>query len=288
MSIDLHTHTTASDGATPPRALVRLAHEKRLSALAISDHDTTDALDEALAAGRDEGVEVVPAVEMSTDVAEGEVHVLGYFLDDDHDDYHNEELQSLLRTLRESRLGRARKMAEKLAALGMPLDWERVQAFAGDGAVGRPHVAKAMVERHYVPDIRSAFDLYIGRHGPAYVERYKLTPADAIQLLRRVGGMPVLAHPLEGMGVLGMVPELVAAGLGGIECYYTGYTTAMVSVLEQTARQHGLATTGGSDYHGGGVAASCILGQPVVPDRVLDGLRQAWQASSKHKPPTTP
>jgi hypothetical protein len=259
---------------------VRLAREKGLSALAISDHDTTDALDEALAAGRDLGVEVVPAVEMSTDVAESEVHILGYFLDDDQDDFRDQDFQSLLRTLREARFGRARKMVDKLAGLGMPLDWERVRAFAGDGAVGRPHVAKAMVERGYVPDVRSAFDLYIGRRGPAYVERYKLTPADAIRVIRRVGGLPVLAHPLEGMGILAMAPELVAAGLGGLECYYTGYTTDMVSVLEQTARTYGLAPSGGSDYHGDGVAANCILGQPVIPDRVLAGLRRAWKAGA--------
>ena len=141
MLVDLHTHTTASDGSTPPGVLVRLARAKGLTALAISDHDTTDGLDEAIDAGRVQGIEVVPAVEMSTDVDDGEVHILGYFLD-----YHDAQFQSLLRVLREARLGRARKMVEKLAGLGMPLEWEQVKAFAGDGAVGRPHVAKAMVE----------------------------------------------------------------------------------------------------------------------------------------------
>lgn len=268
MLVDLHTHTTASDGSTSPCALVEAARAVGLKALAISDHDTTAALDEAIVAGNELGVEVVPAVEMSTDVDEGEIHVLGYFLS-----YQDVPFQALLATLREARLGRARKMVEKLAALGMPLDWARVQAFAGEGAVGRPHVAKAMVERGYVPDIRSAFDLYIGRTGPAYVERYKLTPEEAIQVIRRVHGWAVLAHPLEGKGSLHMLPQLVAAGLGGLECYYTGYMPQQVYQLEATARSHGLVVSGGSDFHGEGVAVNSILGKPPVPYHVLQAMK---------------
>lgn len=250
-----------------------MARNKGLAALAISDHDTTDALDEGIAAGREMGIEVVPAVELSTDVHESEVHVLGYFID-----YHDPSLQALLTLLRDARRGRARKMVDKLAAMGMSLEWERVQAFAGDGAVGRPHVAKAMVERGYVPTIKAAFDLYINRNGPAYVERYKLTPAEAIQAIRRYRGLAVLAHPLEGAGSLAMTPELVQAGLGGLECYYTGYTPEMIAVLEGVADKYGLAPSGGSDYHGDGVAAGSILGQPPVPMRILEGLRRQHKA----------
>ena len=272
MLVDLHTHTTASDGCNAPRSLVQLARDRGLRALAISDHDTTDALDEATLAGHEFGVEVVVAVEMSTDVADGEIHILGYFIG-----YHDQQLQSLLSTLREARLGRARKMVDKLAALGMPLDWQRVQSFAGDGAVGRPHVAKAMVQAGYAPDIRTAFDRYINRRGPAYVERYKLTPIEAVQVIRRVGGLAVLAHPLEGSGSVPMIPELAAAGLGGLECYYTGYNSDQVALLEVIARKYGLATSGGSDYHGEGVAANAVLGQPCVPYRVLAAMRTAWE-----------
>jgi 3',5'-nucleoside bisphosphate phosphatase len=272
LSVDLHTHTTASDGSLSARALVELARSKGLEALAISDHDSTDSLDDALAAGRQLGVEVIPGIEMSTDVAESEIHVLGYFMD-----YHDAQFQTLLGVLREARLGRARKMVEKLQAMGMPLDWQRVQSYAGVGAVGRPHVAKAMVEAGYVPDIKTAFDRYISRNGPAYVERYKLTPVEAVQLLLRVGGMPVLAHPLEGIGSVPMIPELAAGGLGGIECYYTGYTTQQVSLLETIAHKYGLATSGGSDFHGEGVAANSVLGQPIVPYSVLANLRAAWE-----------
>ena len=272
MYVDLHTHTTASDGSLSARALVELARSKGLAALAISDHDSTDSLDDALAAGRELDVEVITAIEMSTDVAESEIHVLGYFMD-----YHDAQFQSLLSVLREARLGRARKMVEKLRVLGMPLQWQRVQSFAGVGAVGRPHVAKALVEAGYVPDIKTAFDRYISRNGPAYVERYKLTPLEAVQLLLRVGGMPVLAHPLEGIGSVPMIPELAAAGLGGIECYYTGYTSQQIGLLQTIARKYGLATSGGSDFHGEGVAASSVLGQPPVPYGVLASLRAAWE-----------
>jgi 3',5'-nucleoside bisphosphate phosphatase len=266
-------HTTASDGSTPPADLVRLARAKGLTAIAISDHDTTEGLAQAMDAGRKEEVEVVAAVEMSTDVDDGEVHILGYFLS-----YGDAQFQSLLSVLREARLGRAHKMVDKLAGLGMPLEWARVKAFAGDGAVGRPHVAKAMVERGYVTDIKSAFNMYIGRNGPAYVERYKLTPVEAIAAIRGVGGLAVLAHPLEGHGCLGLVPELVAAGLGGMECYYTGYTSDMTEALMSIARKHGLVPSGGSDFHGEGVAANAVLGQPPIPDRVLEGMRRAWQS----------
>jgi 3',5'-nucleoside bisphosphate phosphatase len=272
LPVDLHTHTTASDGAHPARVLVRMARDKGLQALAITDHDTTDALDEAIAAGQEMGVEVVPAVEMSTDVAESEIHIVGFFIN-----HHDEKLQALLSTLREARVGRAHKMVDKLAALGMSLDWARVQSFAGDGAVGRPHVAKAMVEAGYVPDIKTAFDRYINRNGPAYVERYKLTPVEAVQVIRGVGGLAVLAHPLDGTGSVPMIPELAAAGLGGMECYYTGYTADQVTLLETIARKYGLAPSGGSDFHGEGVAANAILGQPVVPYRVLANLRAAWK-----------
>lgn len=268
MFVDLHTHTTASDGSVSARALVQLARAKGLAAIAISDHDSTDSLDEALAAGRQVGVEVIPAVEMSTDVDEGEIHILGYFIA-----HHDQQFQTLLSTLREARLGRARKMVEKLAALGMPLDWERVKVLAGDGAVGRPHVAKAMVERGYVPDIKTAFDLYINRNGPAYVERYKLTPVEAIAVIKRIGGLAVLAHPLEGKGSLDKVPELVAAGLDGLECLYTGYSDEQVALIAATARKYGLVTSGGSDFHGEGVVINAVLGQPPVPYAILERLR---------------
>jgi len=193
--------------------------------IAITDHDSTEGVGEAVAAAKDGRLEVIAGIEISTDVRESEVHVLGYFVD-----VADDELQRTLRLLRESRRGRARGMVEKLGQLGIDIEWERVQAFAGNGAVGRPHVAQALVEKGYVASNAEAFQRFIGRSGPAYVERYKLTPAEAAQLVCRAGGLPGLAHPVLGLvadqaheltAVDAMLDDLKQAGLAAMECYYT-------------------------------------------------------------------
>lgn len=282
-TVDLHCHTTASDGSLTPTALVRLAADLGLEAIGVADHDSTEGLDEAIAAGRRFGVEVIPAVELSCDVPEGELHVLGYF-----PDYHNAEFQAELTRLREGRTGRAQAMVRRLAELGYPISFQRVQELAGDGAIGRPHVAQALVEAGYVASKAEAFDRLIGRHGPAYVERAKLSPTDACRLLRRVGGLPVFAHPyivrpdggiVEPLPVASSLPELVEAGLAGLEVYYPRYTQAMTATLIALARRYGLLVTGGSDFHGDGNAGA-PLGSIYVPPRCLAALKQAHRGES--------
>src|SRR3990172_3566691 len=209
MRIDLHTHTVASDGLLDAAQLIRLAEEAGVGVLAVTDHDSTESVEAAMRSGREAGIDVVPAVELNTDVPGAEVHILGYFID-----HRLEWLQALLRRLRDGRLHRAERMVEKLAALGVPIQMERVLAFAGGGAVGRPHVARALVEAGYVTETAEAFTKYIGRNGPAYVERLKVTPAQAVEVIRRAGGIPVLAHP-GGLGGDGVGGGLLAAGLGG-------------------------------------------------------------------------
>ncbi len=270
--VDLHIHTTASDGAHPPREIVRMALERGLRAIAITDHDSTEGVDEALAAAQGTPLLVIPGVEISTDIPRGEVHLLGYYLD-----AHNRELGATLAALRESRLHRAHKMVEKLAALGVTLSWERVQAIANGGSVGRPHVARALLEAGHIASLDDAFSLYIGREGPAYVERYKLTPADATALVARLGGLPVLAHPAYIANLSELLPQLAAAGLVGIESYYTGYTPEMTDGLLKLARQYGLVATGGSDFHGLGVVANAHLGEPAVPFAAVTGLQDRLQ-----------
>ncbi|MER3457670.1 MAG: hypothetical protein C4309_02600, partial [Chloroflexota bacterium] len=184
MRIDLHTHSTASDGRLTPTELVHLALERGLTAIALTDHDTTDGVAEAQTAARDTGLEVIAGVEINTESEDGDVHFLGYFVRPD-----DAAFQAQLATLRNARLGRARLMVEKLARLGLPLDWERVQAIAGEGAVGRPHVARALLERGYITTISEAFEKYIGHEGPAYVPRYRLTPEEAIAVIRAAGGV---------------------------------------------------------------------------------------------------
>ena len=196
---------------------MRLAILAGLGTIAITDHDSMNGVDEALAAAAGTSLKVIPGVELSTDIPRGEVHLLGYYLDP-----HLPELDALLATLRGSRVQRAQRMVEKLDSLGMPVSWERVQAIANGASVGRPHVARALIEAGHVSSVQDAFSLYIGREGPAYVDRYKLTPVEATALVTRLGGLAVLAHPSFVPELDRVLPGLVEAGLAGMEVYYTG------------------------------------------------------------------
>jgi len=263
--VDLHVHTTASDGHLSPAEVVHKALELGLEVIAITDHDTTEGIEEALEAARGTGLEVIPGVEISTDIPQAEAHILGYYIA-----YKEPRLCNMLALFRDSRLNRARKMVAKLGKMGLPLDWDRVQQIANGAVLGRPHVAQAMLERGYVSSMDEAFNLYIGRNNPAYVERYRLTPVEAVQTILAADGLPVLAHPLH---VSQLVPELANNGLVGLEVYYTGYTPDEIHFLLDLAAQYGLLVTGGSDFHGGGVLPANELGGVSVPWAVVERLR---------------
>ncbi len=240
--------------------------------LALTDHDTTDGLDEALAAGRRYRVDVIPGVEINTDTGMHEVHVLGYFIDAADDAF-----QAFLGQRRAGRVERAARMVEKLRALGVRVEWERVQAIASGAAIGRPHVARALVEAGRVASVQEAFERYLSRSGPAYVPRTRLSPEEAVAAIARVGGVPVLAHPGWGASgpVLERVPQLVEHGLRGIEVYHPDHTPDGVSAYLDVARRYGLVATGGTDYHGGGHTAG-QLGSVPVPPEVVPALRACW------------
>lgn len=266
MRVDLHTHTTASDGLLSPEALIALAREAGVGVLAVADHDSTDAVDPAMAAGARVGMDVIPAVEINTDSDESELHVLGYYLD-----HHQPWFQQFLQQLRDGRVNRAVKMVEKLNAMGISIDFARVQALA-EGAVGRPHVARAMVEAGVVGSTEEAFEKYLGRNGPAYVERMKLSPQEAVQVILRAGGIPVLAHP--GWGVKDeMIPLLTQSGLEGLEVYYPDHTPATVVHYLELAQRFGLLVTGGTDFHGGDLATKVGPGSQYVPADVVEKLK---------------
>ena len=268
--VDLHIHTTASDGLLNPAEVVQLALDRGLAAIALTDHDTIAGFAEARAAAEGTGLEVVPGVEISSDWPVGDFHILGLYVDP-----RDGPLNESLAAMRAARLHRARKMLEKLAALGMPLDWEEVAAFAnGSSAVGRLHVARAMVRRGYVPAIPEAFQHYIGRDGPAYVPRLRMTPVEVIGLIRRAGGIAVLAHPAAS-GLVEHIPTLASLGLQGIEVFYPSHSLEDVKVLLRLARQYRLLVTGGSDFHGFGVGEGAPLGSLDVPLRLLRELQQA-------------
>ncbi|MGB5933380.1 MAG: PHP domain-containing protein [Anaerolineae bacterium] len=265
MRCDLHIHSTASDGAYSPSQLVKMALAKGLGAISLTDHDSTEGIDLALQAAQGTPLEVIPGVEISAEVGSEEAHILGYYID-----HHYEPLQERLRAIRDFRRHRAWKMIERLKDLGMPLSRKRVAEIAGEGSMGRPHIARAMMEKGYVSSTSEAFVNYIGRNGPAYVSRYKITPLGATKMILEAGGLPVLAHPLE---VLGLLPELACAGLVGLEAYYGQYSPEQSQDLARWAKKYGLITTGGSDFHGPGILETPALGEVSIPEEVVPRLQ---------------
>jgi predicted metal-dependent phosphoesterase TrpH len=277
-AVDLHLHTTASDGRLSPTQLVDLLAQRGVKYAAITDHDSTEGMAEALeAARRHPSLHLIPGIELSADLQDTEVHVLGYFLD-----WHNQQLQATLQKFRRGRVDRARVIVDKLASLGLPLDWPRVQAIAGDGAVGRPHIALAMVEKSYVKDVREAFDKYLGRNGPAYAERQKLKPVDAVALIRRAGGTAVLAHPTWVDNLETHLQEMVPAGLVGMEVYYGTYSPETMARLASVTEKYGLIPCGGSDYHALGNPDEALPGLQGPPESAVEALRShASSANAK-------
>jgi len=266
--VDLHLHTTASDGIYTPSEIVRRAAEKGMEYISITDHDTINGISEALATAREfDNLTVIPGVEISTDHPNGLAHILGYFIN-----YNNQKFRKVLEEMRHSRELRAQGMIDRLAKLGVHLDWSRVKRIAGDASVGRPHIAQAMLEKGYIDGISDAFHKYIGQGGPAYVERIKTTPEEAVELILDNGGLPVLAHPLTIDDPEAMIIRLKAKGLVGIEAYYGEFNRQQVNSLVKLAKKHHLIATGGSDYHGFGTETEVMLGDAEVPPEAAKSL----------------
>ena len=265
-AVDLHIHTVFSDGLHTPSEIVERASRQGLQVIAITDHASVNGVAEAIEAAASTGLQVLPGVEISTGVEGLEAHILGYLVA-----HGSQDLRAALSRLRESRLARTKKILTRLNALGIALPLNRVQELARGGALGRPHVAKAMIEASFVGSSQEAFQRYLGRGRPAYVPRSKLTPVDAFQLIRRAGGLPVLAHP---WGLTTLLPDLVAKGLMGLEAYYTGYSPGVTNHLVELAHRHGLVCTGGSDFHGLALLPDNRLGQVRVPIECVEALRE--------------
>jgi len=268
LKADLHLHTSASDGRLEPRELVGLAVKVGLDVIAITDHDSIDGVAPAIAAAQAyPSLTVIPGVELSTDVPRGEVHILGYFMD-----YTDVNLTATLDGLRDSRKGRAIRMIAKLRDLGMEVQWRRVEELVQGGSVGRPHIAQAMLEAGHISSLREAFDKYIGRNGPAYAEREKMTPAESVRLILNARGLPVLAHPVDIEDLDILLPELIKAGLVGIEVFYTKYTPETMSRLLTIAQQHKLIATGGTDYHHFEDGKEDSMGTVFIPSQSVEQL----------------
>ncbi|TME97147.1 MAG: PHP domain-containing protein [Chloroflexi bacterium] len=261
--IDLHTHSLRSDGAYEPRELVRMAASRGVRIQALSDHDTLLGVGEAVAEGATLGVRVIPATELNTESEWGDVHVLGYFVDPA-----DAALEDRLRWLRENRGRRIELMVEKLNALGYAVSLERVLEIAQGGALGRPHLAQALFEKGYVKSYDDAFDTLIAKDSPAYVRRVGLTPLEAVELVRAHGGVPSLAHPGTVLGLAGLLPRLVAAGLAGIECYYGEHSPSATTTFLALAQTNRLIPTGGSDFHGRSEHGTDLGGVFVPPESI--------------------
>jgi len=271
--VDLHLHTTYSDGTLSPEDVVATAAARGVTLIAITDHDEISGILPAQAAGPACGVEVLSGVEINTEVGREDVHVLGYGFPADSPVMHEG-----LRVLRESRLERAMKMIARLEALGRPLDVERVLAIAGHGSIGRPHLARALVEAGHVPDISTAFDKLIGNRCPAYVPRASYRPEEAIALIHRAGGFAGLAHP----GKLGdphrIIRRLLDAGLDALEVYHSDHTPAVTERMKRLAERFNLLPTGGTDSHGPDGPRVVPIGAVPVPDEVGQAVLQRVRA----------
>lgn len=261
---DLHLHTTASDGQLRPAALVELARKHHLNTIAITDHDTTDGISEAQAAANGSPV-VLPGIELSAEENNVDVHMLGYYVQPE-----NSAFQSALAQFRHDRLDRGEAMVARLETLGKPIRWERVLELADGGSVGRPHVARALVEAGHVESVNAAFDLYLHHGGPAYVSRKRMSPEEAVALIHAAGGVAVMAHPGLVPDYLPMLERLVAAGLDGIEFNHPRNPATVRENIRAVALRHALILTGGSDFHRQGDP----IGAYTAPPETLLALRE--------------
>ena len=262
-AIDLHTHSLRSDGALTPTELVKRAAARGVTVQALSDHDTLSGVAEAVAEGDRLGVRIIPATELNTESEWGHVHVLAYFVDPN-----DAPFEERMRWLRENRADRIEKMVENLNRLGHAVSLARVQEIAQGGSLGRPHLAQALFEAGHVPSYEAAFDTLISDTAPAYVTRVGLAPVEAVTLVRAHGGVPALAHPGTVERLEELLPQLVSAGLAGIECYYGSHSPAWTMECLRLAARHSLIPTGGSDFHGRGDHGTDLGGVFVPPENI--------------------
>jgi predicted metal-dependent phosphoesterase TrpH len=273
MRIDLHMHTTASDGLLEPAALVSAVQNADLQIFSVTDHDTVDALPEVEAQSRALGLRLIPGIELSAMWHRVEFHILGYFVDPA-----DAALLAFLQARREARRTRLQAMLNRLRALGMTVEAEEVMARAQDGNVARPHLARVLVDRGFVASTDEAFDRYLGEGRPAYVPRPDVTVPEAIRVIRQAGGLASLAHP----GLYNRddaMPELVAAGLDAVEAYHVCHSAGITAHYRRLAERRGLLVTGGSDFHGAaGRDHGSAPGMPCLPEGEFLRLQAAVEA----------
>lgn len=275
-TVDLHVHSDRSDGSFTPSQLVDMAADKGLCAFALTDHDTTAGVQEAVAAGRRRGIEVIPGIEFSTEYHGKDIHIVGLFIDEDAPAF-----QAHLHQFVEARIERSQKMCERLRADGIDISYEKLlEAFPGS-VITRGHYSRYLFEHGYVKSLPEAFDRYLGDHTKYFVPREKISPADAVKLILAVKGIPVLAHPtLYHMGkdaLNQLIRTLKDAGLVGIEAIYSTYSAGEEREMRQLASKYGLLVSGGSDFHGKSkpkLELGTGYGRLFIPEDVLTAIRE--------------
>lgn len=276
--VDLHLHTTASDGIKSPSEIVRYARVRGLQAISITDHDTIEGLEEGLEEGEKIGIEVIPGIEISAEYSPGSMHILGYFIDTD-----NPLLNDRLKYLQKSRAERNPKMVERLNRLGINISYEEVVEASGGGQVGRPHFAKVLIEKKYVRGFQEAFDRYLKKGAPAYVNKMRFEPGEALHFINEARGIAVLAHPStlglnEYSEMENLILRLLKEGLKGIEVYYPEHSPQEIAQYKGLAERYGLVITGGTDYHGmekNGLEVGIGRGEMRLPYSLVETLRAA-------------
>ncbi|MEA3492837.1 MAG: PHP domain-containing protein [Candidatus Margulisiibacteriota bacterium] len=275
MPADLHVHTNFSDGTDSPEVVVEKAKNAGITEMAITDHDVVDGIDRAAKKGRDLGVEVIPGIEFTTEALGAEIHILGYYID-----HHDHTLLKTIKKIQKSREERIFKICEKLKELGISLEAEKVFEIAGHRAAGRPHIARAMIKEGYVRNFKEAFGKYIDFHGPAYVAHYKLSPEEAIKLVIAAKGIPVYAHPAVS-NCDQIIPDLISAGLAGIEVYYPGHNREQTAHYLDITKKYALLATGGSDYHGKRSGREIGIGYVSITDDLMEKIRSEYLHRNK-------
>lgn len=275
--VDLHVHSTKSDGSFTPKELVEYAMEKGLSAFALTDHDTTEGLGEALWAAEGKEIEVIPGIEFSTEYEGKDIHILGLYID-----YEGEEFRKYLIDFQNSRTVRNQKMCEKLREHGIEISYEVLQERFPGAVLTRSHYAKFLWEEGYVSNMKEAFGRYIGERAPCFLPREKVTPVQAVELILRAKGIPILAHPvlyrMSDVRLETLVVRLKEAGLMGIEAVYSSYTSGEERQMKALAKKYGLLISGGSDFHGTtkpGLDLATGYGKLVIPYELLQSIKEA-------------
>ena len=266
LKTDLHTHTYHSDGFYAPENLLTKAHKRGIEVLSITDHDSMNGISEAIEIAKKFGIEIVPGVEISSDIRDTEVHILGYFVDPN-----NKELEHYLNFFREERYKRAIRIVKKLNILGLNITIDDVLVFAKNSAIGRPHIAQALLAKGQVKSFFEAFYKYIGNHAPAYERKVHLSPQSAFKIINDAGGLSFIAHPGDMPEIL--IKELIDAGVDGIEVIHPSHSPEQVRFYRGIVNQYFLLESGGSDFHGGKREDDENLGKYHTTSKVVEAMK---------------